>query len=159
MAKKDVFTALRALEDAQGRLTPDAVVNAARDSENPLHPHFEWDDTKAAEAHRRNQARTLIKTVTLSVQYQTLTLNAQVYARDPSCDAHEQGYRNVLKLRDEPMEARAAIVEEMARVAALLRRARQMAVVLNMESALADLEMAVAEFVGAAVPNENHTSM
>lgn len=35
-----------------GRLTPGAVVSAARSQNHPLHPHFEWDDRVAAEAYR-----------------------------------------------------------------------------------------------------------
>lgn len=43
-----------------GALRPAAVVDAARRPESPLHPAFEWDDSVAAEAHRRQQARHLI---------------------------------------------------------------------------------------------------
>jgi hypothetical protein len=43
-----------------GILTPRAVVDAARKSTHPLHPHFDWDDKHAAELHRLNQARMII---------------------------------------------------------------------------------------------------
>jgi hypothetical protein len=46
--------------DGGGRLTPPAVVDAARNPRSPLHRHFEWDDTKAAEAYRLDQARAII---------------------------------------------------------------------------------------------------
>ncbi len=46
-----------------GRLTPSAVVEAARASSSPLHRHFEWDDSKAAEAYRRDQAREIISVI------------------------------------------------------------------------------------------------
>jgi hypothetical protein len=46
-----------------GRLTPKAVVEAARDEASPLHLHFEWDDAAAAEAYRRDQAREIIRVV------------------------------------------------------------------------------------------------
>lgn len=39
------------------------IVNAAREETSPLHSKFEWDDTKAAEAHRLHQARQLISVV------------------------------------------------------------------------------------------------
>jgi hypothetical protein len=39
------------------------VVDAARNRKSPLHPHFEWDDTAAAEAYRLDQARNLIRIV------------------------------------------------------------------------------------------------
>ena len=47
----------------KGRLTPKAVVNAARDPKSPLHRHFEWDNTKAAEAFRLEQARAIVRVI------------------------------------------------------------------------------------------------
>jgi len=46
-----------------GELHPQAVVADARDAKSPLHRYFEWDDKKAAEAHRVDQARALIRSV------------------------------------------------------------------------------------------------
>jgi hypothetical protein len=46
-----------------GELHPQAVVADARDAKSPLHRYFEWDDRKAAEAHRVDQARALIRSV------------------------------------------------------------------------------------------------
>jgi hypothetical protein len=49
--------------DAGGKLTPHAVVNAARSDRHPLHRHFEWDDAVAAEHFRLDQARSIIRVV------------------------------------------------------------------------------------------------
>jgi hypothetical protein len=46
-----------------GELTPADVVADARNPNSPLHPHFEWDDSLAAEQHRLSQARRLIRAV------------------------------------------------------------------------------------------------
>lgn len=46
-----------------GPLTPRVVVDEARDAANPLHPAFEWDDAKAADEHRLQQARGIIRAV------------------------------------------------------------------------------------------------
>ena len=46
-----------------GALTPTLVVEEARDENHPLHEHLEWDDSLAAEKHRLDQARQLIRTV------------------------------------------------------------------------------------------------
>jgi hypothetical protein len=46
-----------------GRLTPHAVVDSARNRRSPLHPHFEWSDKIAAEAYRLDQARELVRTI------------------------------------------------------------------------------------------------
>lgn len=61
-----IGTALAKIAEQQkGRLTPPAVVEAARDTRNPLHKHFEWNDALAAESFRLEQARMLIRSVAL----------------------------------------------------------------------------------------------
>jgi hypothetical protein len=50
-------------EQQGGRLTPEAVVEAARSPRHPLHKHFEWDDQAAAAAFRLDQARGIIRIV------------------------------------------------------------------------------------------------
>lgn len=50
-----------------GLLEPDMVVTAARDEKSPLHAHFEWDDSIAAEAHRADQAREIIRAITIDI--------------------------------------------------------------------------------------------
>jgi inactivated superfamily I helicase len=54
-----------ALEDIRkknaGILRPADVVEAARPVKSVLHRHFEWDDSKAAEQYRLEQARDLIQ--------------------------------------------------------------------------------------------------
>jgi hypothetical protein len=49
--------------DSGGTVTPHAVVADARDEASPLHPVFEWDDSKAANAYRIDQARSVIADV------------------------------------------------------------------------------------------------
>jgi hypothetical protein len=56
---------LEKLDELDG-ITPEAVVGVARDPNNILHPHFEWDDAKAGHAHRLQQARHLIKRVKIT---------------------------------------------------------------------------------------------
>lgn len=46
-----------------GRLESADVVEAARPEDAPLHPAFEWDDFKAAEAYRVEQAKYIIRHV------------------------------------------------------------------------------------------------
>lgn len=50
-------------DERKGELTPKAVVDAARVKTHPLNPHFEWNDSVAAEAYRLDQARNLIRIV------------------------------------------------------------------------------------------------
>lgn len=51
-----------------GVLRPADVVNAARPEDHPLHKYFEWNDKKAGEAYRRQQARQLITQVRVNVR-------------------------------------------------------------------------------------------
>ncbi len=51
-----------------GMLLVDTVLDAARDPKCILHRHFQWDDTKAAEAFRRMQARQLIQKCTVTIE-------------------------------------------------------------------------------------------
>lgn len=55
---RDELLAVRA---SHGKLTPQLVVDTARDPAHPLHSRFEWDDAVAGEAWRRQQAHDLIR--------------------------------------------------------------------------------------------------
>lgn len=46
-----------------GELHPQAVVERARPPESPLHRYFEWNDLKAADTYRVDQARALIRSI------------------------------------------------------------------------------------------------
>lgn len=64
----DAETAYHELERIRtvyGELTPENIELSARDKDSPIHECFEWDDTKAAVKYRRQQARVL--TVSISV--------------------------------------------------------------------------------------------
>ncbi len=50
-------------KSADGEIIPKAVVDAARSPKHPLHAHFEWNDALAAEAHRLDQARHIIRII------------------------------------------------------------------------------------------------
>ena len=60
-----------------GILRPEIVVEAARAKTSPLHSSFEWDNTRAAEAHRLWQARQLIVSVT--IKYEGVKNSAPIY--------------------------------------------------------------------------------
>lgn len=59
---------LEAIYQDRGALTPALVVEEATPVGAPLHPFFEWDDTKAAHEHRLSQARHLIRSVRVQVE-------------------------------------------------------------------------------------------
>lgn len=47
----------------RGTVAPESVVDAARPETSPIHPHFEWDDSEAAERYRQVQARQMIRSL------------------------------------------------------------------------------------------------
>lgn len=52
-----------------GQLKPVEVVEKARNIKNPLHHYFDWDNDKAAEKFRIEQARHLINHITVVIRY------------------------------------------------------------------------------------------
>lgn len=59
--------ALQSVYDQHGQLTPELVVQFAREGDDEaaalLHGRFEWDDAAAGEAWRRSQAHEMIRSV------------------------------------------------------------------------------------------------
>jgi len=56
---------LQGIAEREGRVNPQAVVDEARPEGSRIHDHFEWDDSVAAEAHRKQQARQLVRQVVI----------------------------------------------------------------------------------------------
>lgn len=55
-----IVTELQKLEDEDGVIRPEQVLDVARDPEHPFHEMIEWDVDKAARRHQLNQARAII---------------------------------------------------------------------------------------------------
>lgn len=93
------------LEDVNkkfGLLAPKAVVDKARPETSALHPFFEWEDSEAAEAYRREQARNLIRCVYIEMKPGEF---APAYVSIPSDRSTEGGgYRSTkIVLSDKKM--------------------------------------------------------
>jgi hypothetical protein len=127
-----VAEALRSLARG-GKLTPSRVVDAARNPDHPLHTHFDWDDSAAAELWRVEQARRLIRSVRVDVQVKTMTLSAPYYVRTPGAGASRQSYTATPVIaRDEDM-ARMAVLREVNAARAALVRALAVAGAVGMD--------------------------
>ena len=108
----------------QGRITPEMVVDAARDPNSPLHSAFEWDDAQAAHEHRLAQARVLLRRVRVEVETSTRLIRVPYFTRDPDAAPNEQGYLTLPRLRAQEDLARAAAVAAFARAARALADAK-----------------------------------
>lgn len=54
--------------DANGGIaTTQIIVENAKDKSSPIHDHFQWDDTKAANEYRKYQARKLIQSIEVEI--------------------------------------------------------------------------------------------
>lgn len=57
------YQELEKLRKRDGFLIPAEVVKKAQAKRNPMHNEFTWDDSMAAEQHRLDQARLMIRTI------------------------------------------------------------------------------------------------
>lgn len=130
----EIKTCIQALADRHnGRITPDIVIEAARDTTSPLHNHFNWNVEQAAYSHWRDVARTLIASVRVEIRTEKMVINTVAYVRDPSKEANEQGYISVAVLRNDADMAAKAFVYEFGRAEAALTRAEEVAAALSLE--------------------------
>lgn len=141
------IAALRWLERSH-RLTPSAVVEAARDAASPLHPLFEWDDDLAAEAYRLDQARAVIRTVLVTVSTTRTTVQVNRYVPDPG-RGREQGYLSLDPMPDEATR-RAIVVGECDRALGMVRRAAAIAAALGLADGAERAIAGLMEFRAAA---------
>ena len=63
------------------KFTPMDVVNLAKDENTALHPLFEWDDKKAADKYRENQARSIICNIVVQNDVETEDGEEKVFVR------------------------------------------------------------------------------
>lgn len=142
---RQIEAAIRAIADRHdGRLTPDLVVEAARDKASPLHACFTWDVQEAAQECWRSQARALIRSVRVEVTTTQFTVQAPAYVRDPSALGNTQGYASLGRLRTDEDMAREACLSEFSRAAAALTRARAIAAALGMSGEVEDVRERIA---------------
>lgn len=110
----------------RGRLTPDAVVKAAKNKNHVLHKEFEWDDAKAAHEQRKARARFLISYVTVVVTTRSEKIVAPRFVRNPTAPRREQGYISTTDSINQE-QANAVVLAEFDRCEAAIRRARAVA--------------------------------
>ena len=137
--------------EERGRLTPDALVEAARAASHPLHACFDWDDTRAAAKWRREQAREIIARVTVEITRSGRVIDTIVYVRDPSVNLDAQGYRNVSRLS--AAEKRAAMEYALGQLEGALARADEVAVALGFEEELTSFKRRVKAARAAIQPS------
>lgn len=126
--KKEAIAELNRMSKANGgKITPEALVAAARSEDSPLHSYFEWDNDVAAEKYRMMQARTLLRSCHYKVMINDRKLEVPYYVRDPEADSAEQGYVETARLRSQEDLAREVLIREFQRAGVQLRKSRVLA--------------------------------
>jgi hypothetical protein len=74
---------LERIRAQKGKLVPSYIVEAAVDPESPLHNAFEWNDARASQEHRLNQARRLVSSIRVLNSPTAKPIRAFVTVRTP----------------------------------------------------------------------------
>lgn len=134
-----------------GRLTAQQVLEEARSADSPLHGEFTWDNAKAAEERRLDQARHLLRGYKIRVVVEDVGFPIKVpaFLRDPARAATDQGYVSVVVLRDEEANKREAMSREVERLLRQVGRLKNLAVVLGVMDELVGIQQAVDDLLGS----------
>ena len=138
-SRKAINDEISRIYNENGTITPDLVVKVASDPKNVLHHLFEWDDAKAGNAYRVDQARQIITSVKINIITESRTISAVSYVRDPRLPHDQQGYVSVAKLKTDKDLAKDSIRYEFERAYAHLHRAKTHAEILGMEDQVSAL--------------------
>lgn len=80
------------IRNKNGILKPEMVVEESRDENAILHKCFQWDDTKAADLWRKEQARKLITNITCIVVNETVECRIRAYVNVTQDEKPERSY-------------------------------------------------------------------
>jgi len=138
-SRKEIDAEISRIYNENGGITPDLVIKAAEDPNNVLHHLFEWDNSKAGNAYRIDQARQIITSVKINIVTESRTISAVSYVRDPRLPSDQQGYISVAKLKTDKDLAKDSIKYEFQRAYAHLHRAKTHAEILGMEDQVSAL--------------------
>ena len=141
---EQIVAAIKSLE-RRGRLTPDQVVEAARNPRSPLHGRFEWDDSAAAAKWRIEQARELIRTIKVVITIEDREIRVPRYTRDQAAEGDEQGYSSLERTLAEPANAANLISYEFGRSITCLNRAADIAEAMNLPACKGPIARAASE--------------
>jgi hypothetical protein len=131
-----------------GELTPGAVVEAAKNRRHILHSHFEWDNVKAADAYRIDQARHLIRIIRVEDDAQDEAPRAFMSVRSESGVSY-RSLGDVKKSSDFQIEVLRAAKRDL-----LAFRARYR----GLQDVFPDIASAIEKIDGKLHENESHVA-
>ena len=104
---------LEKMADMFGAVTPELLVRRASSSHHPLHRLFTWNNAKAATLHRLNEARYVLRMLTVEVADGEEPVEVRAYLA-VSAEEREQAYYPVSVIREAP-DLRASVLQQARR--------------------------------------------
>lgn len=123
-----------------GVIKPFAVVEAARPEKSPLHDCFEWDDNKAAEQFRIEQARGLIRSIRVIVKVsnaETVPVRAFLHVKETECGG---GYVEIRTVMRTPAFQQQVLESALSELKAWQARYRQLSELVTVFTAIEAFE-------------------
>jgi hypothetical protein len=122
MTTEEIIQALEEMEAQHWQMTPELLVNLARDPANVFHERiFKSSDEELADQARLDIARRI-----LSVKYTVVVEGHMVrtvcFVRDPKLGIRVQGYVNLNQTKPHSQEAKRVLARELACIEALIDR-------------------------------------
>lgn len=143
MKQKELAAAIAKCKDETGRITPDSVIEQARNPRHPLHDKFNWNVEEAAMEHWRETARQLIKSVRFILQYMDKVVAVPYYVSDPRTKS--VGYAPTVNIRRSKDTAMAVLNDELARIKGAIHRAIGLAAAFDLKDHFDELLKEVVE--------------
>lgn len=120
MSVRDELTRLY-LRD--GSLTPEAVLDAAQPPDSPLHKHFTWDDTEAANKRRLDEASYLIRKCKIRIETaEERTVHVRAFLHLPAQGETDATYAPTADLLSNPATRDVVFAQALRDVEALERK-------------------------------------
>jgi hypothetical protein len=132
MLSKEQAEFVRSFADLNGNIDADILTDAARNPNCPIHHKYEWSDAVAAELHRRETSKTIIRFVKLQVIINKTTIVAPHYVVDPNREPRSRKYIDITVAAKEEQVARKILLAEMDRISLAVQRAMAVAAVLGL---------------------------
>lgn len=132
----------RVQEQNGGIITPHAVVDAARPTSSPIHSAFEWDDWRAGELYRQEQARGLIRSVRVLVNVQNAETQPVRAFLNVKMTEQGSGYVAVREALTTPAYRDQILVDALAELKAWQARYKQLNELAGIFEAIEQMKLA-----------------
>ena len=113
---------IEAEQREHGVCSPRGLVDRERPETAPLHAYFEWDDVRAAEEYRVDQARTLVRSVVIVHEDSEAPAYVHVTITDAEDSEDREGYMDFRSAMRNPRHRRQVFMETLEQLNGLRQR-------------------------------------